>query len=279
MALPPPYFDATHQTTEHLTSSFESLLNAQNEIQTHFGTVAERLATIPKIGPHHPLTEEWNTLRQLHKEIHRNSQTQAGRCAAFLSHFSEVIVPLSQSQKSSCDRQLLARRFVEKIDEYKRDAEQCSRQFDNLKMRIEGFRHKCGRQAKGSKGFWSKVKECCAAIGRAIGVLLNHFITMLRKILSALQSMHMSLGPLSLDVYFNEYSRLPEEHEMTRRGFAKNIDSTARELESKLGGFEFAWDVVRKSCDLLQTQLALADTVTESPVYFRVGAPLDLLYL
>ena len=48
------------------------------------------------------------------------------------------------------------------------------------------------------------------------------------------------------------------------QGAASEIDATSRKLEAKVGGFEGAWEAVRKSCDTLQTQLALADTVTVS---------------
>lgn len=48
------------------------------------------------------------------------------------------------------------------------------------------------------------------------------------------------------------------------------LEAAALSLQAKVGGFEDAWDAVRKSCDTLQTQLGLVQTVAvSSPVLSR----------
>ncbi|KZT71688.1 hypothetical protein DAEQUDRAFT_763541 [Daedalea quercina L-15889] len=273
LSLPPPPYSVADHRTQQLKDCFASLVNEQFQIQRLFDTVAERLQTIPQIGSHHPLAEEWTTLRQLHRKTYRDSQEQASRCADFLSHFLEVVIPLTASDIPILEKQTLTKQFIEDVGRYRLEAQQCSEQFDNLKTRIESFRIKCGLQtARAPQGFWSKVKDFCVAIGQAIDRLLSHIVNLFRR---SLRYVHVEIGErntsghLSMDIFFDEYSQLPEEYEMRPQGATAEIDAAARTLESKLGGFEDAWDAVRKSCDTLRTRLALADTVTGSLPYYE----------
>ena len=48
---------------------------------------------------------------------------------------------------------------------------------------------------------------------------------------------------------------------MRPRPPTSEIEAAVLSLQGKVGGFEDAWDAVRKSCDTLQTQLGLVQTV------------------
>ena len=49
------------------------------------------------------------------------------------------------------------------------------------------------------------------------------------------------------------------------------VGAAALSLQKEVGGFEDAWDAVRKSCDTLQTQLGLVQSVAVSdPVPSRI---------
>ena len=63
----PSYADvqAAHRARAELKQNFVTLTNDQLDIQELFRTVAGQLESTPEIGEHHPIVEEWNTLRQV----------------------------------------------------------------------------------------------------------------------------------------------------------------------------------------------------------------------
>ncbi|KZT71690.1 hypothetical protein DAEQUDRAFT_665500 [Daedalea quercina L-15889] len=236
MPPPPPYSESIDISTQ-LKGSFVSLLTSQQDIQALFATVAEQLVTAPRIGEHHPLTEEWMTLRKSTASLEAKTK--------------------------------LIQDFIEAIDRHKTEAKSCSEQFISLKERVELFRGRLSRdgyvpRTTEPRGFfaniYSWITNCFSEIGKVIGKLIDRFEQFIRQLCSALKSIHIFLGErLNVD-HAHVYSRLPEEHEMRPlRDAAPDIGDTISRLAGNLAHFDHAWDVVRASCDQLRTELTLAN--------------------
>ena len=63
----PAYSDvqAHYRARSELKQNFATLRNDQLDIQELFKTVAAELEATPEIGDKHPLSQEWNALRQV----------------------------------------------------------------------------------------------------------------------------------------------------------------------------------------------------------------------
>ncbi|TFY54288.1 hypothetical protein EVJ58_g8949 [Rhodofomes roseus] len=255
---PPPY---TNDNAEELKKCFATLLNDQQEIQKLFKSVAGQLETTPQIGEHHPLTEEWNTLRQRHRRVYRDSQHNASQCASFLHNYVEVVIPLSQSKMPIREKKVMVTRFLEAIAIHQENAKKSANKFSELGKGVETFQLKIAAALRGqaeSQGFFTK----------ALYKLLTQLVKTFQRLLSGINSVHFSLGPLRTDIRFHPYSEVRDELRMGPRSTVSQVKDDCRELTEKLTAFEEAWEIVKLSCADLLINLAMARSMTAVPAAF-----------
>ncbi|KAH9839099.1 uncharacterized protein C8Q71DRAFT_855747 [Rhodofomes roseus] len=269
---PPPY---TNDNAEELKKCFATLLNDQQEIQKLFKSVAGQLETTPQIGEHHPLTEEWNTLRQRHRRVYRDSQHNASQCASFLHNYVEVVIPLSQSKMPIREKKVMVTRFLEAIAIHQENAKKSADKFSELGKGVETFQLKIAAALRGqaeSQGFftkvWSGLEELCMSIWQALYKLLTQLVKTFQRLLSGINSVHFSLGPLRTDIRFHPYSEVQDELRMGPRSTVSQVKDDCRELTEKLTAFEEAWEIVKLSCADLLINLAMARSMTAVPAAF-----------
>ncbi|KAH9932453.1 uncharacterized protein B0H18DRAFT_985585 [Fomitopsis serialis] len=269
---PPPY---RNDNAEELKRCFATLLSDQQEIQNLFKSVSGELETTPQIGEHHPLTEEWNTLRQRHRRVYRDSQHNASQCASFLHNFVEVVIPLSHSKMPYREKRIMVTRFLEAIAIHQENAKKTAEKFNELGKDVETFQLKIAaalRSQAESQGFftkiWSGLEELCMTIWQALYKLLTQLVKTFHRLLSGINSVHFSVGPLRTDIRFHPYSEVQEELRMGTRGTASLIKDDCRELTEKLTAFEDAWEVVKLSCSDLLINLAMAKSMSAVPAAF-----------
>ncbi|KZT71691.1 hypothetical protein DAEQUDRAFT_763543 [Daedalea quercina L-15889] len=269
---PPPY---TNDNAEELKRCFATLLNDQQEIQNLFKSVAGQLETTPQIGEHHPLTEEWNTLRQRHRRVYRDSQHNASQCASFLYNYVEVVIPLSQSKMSPREKKIMVTRFLEAVALHQENAKKTAEKFNELGKQIETFQLKIAAALRSQaepeglfSKIWSGLEELCMTIWQALYKLLTQLVRTFRRLLSGINSVHFSVGPLRTDIRFHPYSEVQEELRMNPRSAMSQVKDDCRELTERLTAFEEAWEVVKLSCSDLLINLAMARSMTAVPTAF-----------
>ncbi|EPT04714.1 hypothetical protein FOMPIDRAFT_1157042 [Fomitopsis schrenkii] len=269
---PPPY---TNDNAEELKRCFSTLLNDQQEIQELFKSVAGHLETTPQIGEHHVLTEEWNTLRQRHRRVYRDSQHNASQCASFLHNYIEVIIPLSQSKMHIREKKIMVTRFLEAVAMHQESAKKTAERFSELGKEVETFQLKVAASLRNQaepRGFftriWSGIEELCMAIWQALYRLLTQLVKTFRRLLSSINSVHFSVGPLHTDIRFHPYTEVQDELRMGPRSTAAQIKEDCRELSNRLTAFEEAWEVVKLSCADLLINLAMAQSMTTVPAVY-----------
>ncbi|KAI8993973.1 hypothetical protein BD414DRAFT_269019 [Trametes punicea] len=278
----PSYSDvqAAQRSRAELKQSFMTLTNDQLDIQELFKSVAAQLESTPEIGEQHPLSNEWNELRQRHRKVYRDSQQNAGLCAHFLKNFAEILVPLSQSREVSMEqkRQMIGK-FLETIAVHLNAAKENVEKFSELGKEVEVFPRKVAsalRLKAEPEGFfgsiWTGLEELCMSIWNTLNRLLTKIVNVFKLMLARLEKMRFSCFGISLDIHFSRYQSLepeePDTHEMTPRQVAGVIEEDAKAISEKLTAFESAWHVVGLACSRLMSDLALARSFTScsSPV-------------
>ncbi|CDO69161.1 hypothetical protein BN946_scf185042.g63 [Trametes cinnabarina] len=271
----PSYNDvrAAQRARQELKQNFVTLTNDQLDIQELFRSVAAQLESTPEIGEQHPLSTEWNELRQRHRKIYRDSQQNAGLCAHFLKNFAEILVPLSQStQVSLAQKKQMIGKFLETIPVHLNAARENAERFGELGKDVEVFPRKVAsalRLKAEPQGFfesvWTGIEELCMSIWNRLNRLLMKIVDMFKMMLSRLEKMRFSCFGISLDIHFTRYQSLDPDanlHEMTPRQVVGQLEDDTKMIVQKLTAFESAWHVVRLACSRLMSDLALAKSFT-----------------
>ncbi|OSD07028.1 hypothetical protein PYCCODRAFT_1431206 [Trametes coccinea BRFM310] len=267
----PSYSDvqAAQRARLELKQNFVTLTNDQLDIQELFRSVAAQLESTPEIGEQHPLSTEWNELRQRHRKVYRDSQQNAGLCAHFLKNFAEILVPLSQSTRVSLaqKRQMIGK-FLEAIPVHLNAARENGERFSELGKDVEVFPRKVAsalRLKAEPQGFfesvWTGIEELCMSIWNSLNRLLTKIVDMFKLMLSRLEKMRFSCFGISLDIHFSRYQSLDSDanmHEMTPRQVVGQLEEDTKAIVEKLTAFESAWHVVWLACSRLRSDLALA---------------------
>ncbi|KAI0731658.1 hypothetical protein C8Q72DRAFT_215919 [Fomitopsis betulina] len=252
--------------------NFATLASDQQAIVKLFKDVALQLIIAPEFGLHHPLTEEWDRIRQEHRGVYRESRRHAQQFANFLTQYLDIVEMVSNSESASSmtNRILRMQQFIRDLKDKRRQAESHSDQFNKLKERAECFQAKFCDVAHidietGMQSFftrlWSKIINCCKAIMTAMKKLLDCLVNITRQLSSIVKVIYLQLGPAECRIVLNNYSPLPEDHEMTYPGTARaatDINDDISQLLEKVAGFDVAWDMVIRSCDNLMDWLTLA---------------------
>ncbi|KAI1795534.1 hypothetical protein LXA43DRAFT_990948 [Ganoderma leucocontextum] len=276
----PTYSDvqAHYRARAELKQNFTTLRNDQQNIQELFKTVAAELEATPEIGDKHPLSKEWNALRQRHRKIYRESQQNAGLCAQFLKNFAEILVPLSQSEDLSVDqKKVMIGKFLETIPIHLNAAKDNAESFSDLSKDVELFPRKVAsalRIKAEPSGFfesiWTGIEGLCYTIWQTLNRLLTKLVYTFKVALARLEKLRFTCFGISVDVHFNRDESLEQapmlqngEHELTaHEQVAGEIQDSCDVLQHKLTAFESAWHIVRLACSRLSSDLALARSFT-----------------
>lgn len=275
-APPPSYTDTSSSSNAvKLRESFATLVNDQLEIQNLFKSVACQLETTPQLGEHHPLAEEWNTLRQRHRKVYRDSQHNAGQCASFLNNYVEVVIPLAQSSMAIKDKKIMIDKFLEAITVHQDTARRVATKFHELGKDVERFQLKvasalrCQAEPSGFlQSIWSGLEEICMTIWQTLHKLLRAMVDTFRSMLSRIRTIRIHCV-VRVDIEFSQYSHLPSDmQDDSPRATAARVRADCKELTDQLSGFEDAWHTVRLSCADLLINLAMAKSMTSIHAVF-----------
>ncbi|EED79928.1 predicted protein [Postia placenta Mad-698-R] len=243
-APPPSYADTSSSSNAvKLRESFATLVNDQLEIQNLFKSVACQLETTPQLGEHHPLAEEWNTLRQ--------------------------------SSMAIKDKKIMIDKFLEAITVHQDTARRVATKFHELGKDVERFQLKvasalrCQAEPSGFlQSIWSGLEEICMTIWQTLHKLLRAMIDTFRSMLSRIRTIRVHCV-VRVDIEFSQYSHLPSDmQDDSPRATAARVMADCKELTDQLSGFEDAWHTVRLSCADLLINLAMAKSMTSVPAVF-----------
>ncbi|KAI9067327.1 hypothetical protein FKP32DRAFT_1620595 [Trametes sanguinea] len=267
----PSYSDvqAAQRARLELKQNFVTLTNDQLDIQELFRSVAAQLESTPEIGEQHPLSAEWNELRQRHRKVYRDSQQNAGLCAHFLKNFAEILIPLSQSRRVSLpQKKQMIGKFLETIPVHLDAARENMERFNELGKDVEVFPRKVAsalRLKAEPQGFfesvWTGIEELCMSIWNSLIRLLTKIVDTFKLMLSRLEKMRFSCFGISLDIHFARYQSLHSDanmHEMTPRQVVGELEEDTKAIVKRLTAFESAWHVVWLACSQLRSDLAMA---------------------
>ncbi|KAF9811142.1 hypothetical protein IEO21_06626 [Rhodonia placenta] len=243
-APPPSYTDTSSSSNAvKLRESFATLVNDQLEIQNLFKSVACQLETTPQLGEHHPLAEEWNTLRQ--------------------------------SSMAIKDKKIMIDKFLEAITVHQDTARRVATKFHELGKDVERFQLKvasalrCQAEPSGFlQSIWSGLEEICMTIWQTLHKLLRAMVDTFRSMLSRIRTIRIHCV-VRVDIEFSQYSHLPSDmQDDSPRATAARVRADCKELTDQLSGFEDAWHTVRLSCADLLINLAMAKSMTSIHAVF-----------
>ncbi|EED85111.1 predicted protein [Postia placenta Mad-698-R] len=259
---PPSYTDTSSSSNAvKLRESFATLVNDQLEIQNLFKSVACQLETTPQLGEHHPLAEEWNTLRQSSMAI-KDKKVMINKFLEVCSHSSEEQQDdLMHVVKAITVHQDTARRVATKFHELGKDVER-------FQLKVASAL-RCQAEPSGFlQSIWSGLEEICMTIWQTLYKLLRAMVDTFRSMLSRIRTIRIHCV-VRVDIEFSQYSHLPSDiQDNSPRETAARVRANCKELTDQLSGFEDAWHTVRLSCADLLINLAMAKSMTSIPEAF-----------
>ncbi|KZT10927.1 uncharacterized protein LAESUDRAFT_809787 [Laetiporus sulphureus 93-53] len=265
---PPPYTPTVEKDSiTRLKEHFASLANDHAEVQRLFNSVANQLESLDQIGQHHPLYEEWSTLSQQHRRLHRSSVQNAGRCASFLTNFDEVIRPLSQSDGMSVQGKIfMIGKFRDAVQIHKAAARSTANEFIQVGETIEAFKLKIAgalRQHAEPSNIWAHIwtglEHLLMNVWQALQKLLNEMINVIRSTAMRIKRIRVScIVQIVIEMDELPNSRMTDAQAKARVTTTSDIRDNIDDLTSRLSVFHDVWNVVDAACEDLTVDLELA---------------------
>ncbi|KZT10931.1 uncharacterized protein LAESUDRAFT_356307 [Laetiporus sulphureus 93-53] len=263
---PPPIPVIEKRTVTQLKAHFASLSLDHAEIQTLFRAIANQLESVENIGPHHPLYERWDRLRQAHRNLLLRHEADRP------SDFDEVVLPTSQSNGMSIeDKRSMIDGFREAIQVHQEAAQQTAHEFHQLAEDIRSFKDEaaalCGyAELSVFWACWNGLKSFFQSVWQVILKLLDKMMATVRSAVQRIRRRRFSHnGPggsrIIIELEAVPYSRIQEQTEQpSPREIRRNLDN----IHNKLSVFCDMWNVVDAACEDLIVDLGQAQgTITQ----------------
>ncbi|KAM5533207.1 hypothetical protein V8D89_013163 [Ganoderma adspersum] len=265
---PPSYND--DMARAELKRKFTTLVKDQQDIQELFKTIARELQATPEIGDRHPLLNEWEALRERHKQTYNKSRHNASWCSRYLENFAKTMIPLSISRELPEKKEMI-RLFLEAIGAHLEAAKENMDGFSQLARDVEAFPPKVARVIRianttsWGEGLFGTVRAGTEKLWNSIWQMLTGLLTNLAYVLDAalarLGRISFSFCGGSIDFWINPYGSLRDELKPHRPIDSEPTDNYNM-LQDKLTGFESAWQLVHLKCSQLLADVTLAQTFT-----------------